>query len=383
MIAWIADHAEHATLHGIGSRSYPRCEVSCKELGENPQKIYEVHDYTCYREKVLEHVPREAAAIAQYFQQMGMQIGSNVFTGLHRVNPADLHKPDLLHNIYLRLFQHIMQGVEGFLKWYKRQQAFDDAWKEILPYPGFSVPKKVYLEVIQWQGMEMRNLSHCIWVVLESVLRNPDRSQHHDIQNAWKCVSARVDFSLSPQYRTHTPDTHSYLERYLMTFHRTKDVFLEFGTSNATRTEANRHHRELRELMANQHAKEVRHHTATKRRQQADQDSLQRFNQRADLIGQENYFNFIKIHYLSHLSSHIQRFGSIQMYSTKIGELAHKEQINEGNHRSYKNEAAHQILSHYGHQHALGIRLQTLETLLKAESVITIDNSRGKVAAAS
>jgi len=62
--AWIVHHAEHATLNGIGSRSCPRCEVSCKELSENLQKMYDVHDYTCYREKALEHEPREAAAIA-------------------------------------------------------------------------------------------------------------------------------------------------------------------------------------------------------------------------------------------------------------------------------------------------------------------------------
>jgi len=38
----------------------------------------------------------------------------------------------------------MMQWVEGFLKKHKRQQAFDDARKEIPPYPGFSVPKKPY-----------------------------------------------------------------------------------------------------------------------------------------------------------------------------------------------------------------------------------------------
>jgi len=27
LLAWIADNSEHATLHGIGSRLYPRCEV--------------------------------------------------------------------------------------------------------------------------------------------------------------------------------------------------------------------------------------------------------------------------------------------------------------------------------------------------------------------
>jgi len=172
-------------------------------------------------------------------------MGRNVFTGLHRLNPTDLHKPDLLHNIYLGLFKHMMQWVEGFLKKHKQQQAFDDAWKEIPPYPGFSVPKKAYREVTQWRGKEMCNLSRCISAVLASALRNPEISQHHYFQIALKCVSALVDFSLMAQYRSHTPDTLSYPERYLLTFHQRKDIFLEFRTSKATHAEANRHDREL------------------------------------------------------------------------------------------------------------------------------------------
>jgi len=71
------------------------------------------------------------------------------------------------------------------------------------------------------------------------------------------------------------------------------------------------------------------------------------------------------------------------MYSTEIVELAHKEQIKEGYSQSNKIEAVRQTLSPYGRQHALGMRLQTLETLLKAESMIMIDNSGGEVAASS
>jgi len=52
----------------------------------------------------------------------------------------------------------MMKWVEGFLKKHKRQQVFDDAWKEISAYPGVSVPKKAYGEITQWQGKEMRNL---------------------------------------------------------------------------------------------------------------------------------------------------------------------------------------------------------------------------------
>jgi len=103
-----------------------------------------------YRAKALRHELAEAAGIAEYFQRLGVKIGNNVFIGLDRVSPTDLHKLDFLHKIYLGLFKHMMEWVEGFLKKHKRQQAFDDAWKEIPPYPGFSVAKKAYREITQW-----------------------------------------------------------------------------------------------------------------------------------------------------------------------------------------------------------------------------------------
>jgi len=75
--------------------------------------MYETRDYILYRERALRDEPAEGAGIAQYFQQVRMKIGNNVFAGLDRVNPANLHKPDLLHNIYLGLFKHMMERVEG------------------------------------------------------------------------------------------------------------------------------------------------------------------------------------------------------------------------------------------------------------------------------
>jgi len=76
----------------------------------------------------------------------------------------------------------MIEWVEGFIKKDKGQQAFDDAVKEISPYPGFSLPRKAYREVTQWQGKEMRNLSRCISAVLASPLRNPHSSQYHDFK---------------------------------------------------------------------------------------------------------------------------------------------------------------------------------------------------------
>jgi len=268
-----------------------------------------------------------------------------------------------------------MEWVEGFLKKHKPQPAFDDAWKEIPTYPGFIIPKKAYRKITPWQGKEMRNLGGCISAVLASALRNPDSSQYHDFKSALKCVSALVHFSLMAQYRSHTPDTLSYMESYLQTFPRTKDIFLEFHTSKAIRTRGDPQDRELRELMPDQRAKEVHHRTVANRRRQADQERVERSDRRADWIRRENHFNFIKMHYMTHFASHVRRFGSISMYSTEIGELAHKDQIKDGYRRSNKNDAAREILSQYGRQHALGMGLQTIEAVSQVKGVIVAEDS--------
>ena len=294
---------------------------------------------------------------------------------MDRVSPADLHKSDLLHNMYLGLFKHMMECVKEFLKKHKRQQVFDDVCKDIPPQPGFSVPKQAYREITQGQGNEMPNLSRCISAVLAFALRNLVCSQYHHFKCALKCVSALVDFSRMAQYRSLRPDTLSYIESNLQTFHRTKDIFLEFRTSKATRTRPDRQDQELRELMADQRAKEVHHRTVANRPRQADLKRVERSDQRADLISRENHFNSIKRHYLRRFASNVRRFGSISMYSTEIGELAHKDQIKDGYRRSNKNDTAQQILSQYGRQHALGMRLQTIEALSKVKCVIMAEDS--------
>jgi len=99
-----------------------------------------------------------------------------------------------------------LNGWRGSRKEYKRQQAFNNAWKEILPYRGLGVPKQGYCEVTQWQGKEMCNLCCYISAVWASRLRNPDCVLSHDFKHPLKCISALVDFSLMAQYCKHTPD---------------------------------------------------------------------------------------------------------------------------------------------------------------------------------
>jgi len=153
---------------------------------------------------------------------------------------------------------------------------FDDVRKEIPSYPGFTVPKKAYHEITQWQGKAMRNLCHCILPVLASGLQNPDSSQYHDFKGALKCVSRLVDFTIRARYRSHTPDTLSYMESYLQTFNGTKDIFVKFRTSKATHSRADRQDQELREPMVHQRDKEVDYRTVPNRSRQAEQERGER-----------------------------------------------------------------------------------------------------------
>jgi len=55
----------------------------------------------------------------------------------------------MLQTVYLELFKHLMDWIQGFLKKHGRLEAFDEVWKALPPYPGFLVPKKACSEVTQ------------------------------------------------------------------------------------------------------------------------------------------------------------------------------------------------------------------------------------------
>ena len=131
---WIADHMENTTLHGIKTNTCPKCEVPPCELGTGANH----------------YLARNYATRNEHYERLGIKTWPNIFQGLERVWAPDLHMPDLLHTLYLGLFKHMIDWIEGFLKKHLRQQALDDAWKALQLYPEFYPPKKAYREITQW-----------------------------------------------------------------------------------------------------------------------------------------------------------------------------------------------------------------------------------------
>ena len=47
---------------------------------------------------------------------VGISFGPNVFYGLPRVSLSDLHKPHMLYTVYLGIFEHMIDWIQGSLK---------------------------------------------------------------------------------------------------------------------------------------------------------------------------------------------------------------------------------------------------------------------------
>jgi len=354
--AWIADYMENVALHRLKTNACPKCEVLIYELGNNASS-YRARDYARYQRYKPENQTSGSETSDDHVMNLG--IGQNRFNRLDPVLASDLYKPDILHTIYLGLFNNMMDWIEAFLKKDGRQQIFDEVWKALLPSPGFLVPKKAYREVTLWQGKQMRNLGPCILGVLAVALGQPGDTEAIPFKRALRCVRALVDFNMMAQYRSHTPDTIAYMEEYLDQFHRMKDIFSEFGVTKRKQAKVDKQRKEIRRQKALMHE-----HVATSQgRRIRDDERDEEDELRMDIIHGQSLFNFLKMHLLSHFADHIRQFGNILMYSTEIGELAHKTQIKEGWRQSNKNDAAHQIMHSYGYQPAIRMRLLNLQSL--------------------
>ena len=112
-------------------------------------------------------------------------------------------------------------------------------------------------------------------------------------------------------------------------------------------------------------AREGNLRTATQRRKVAHEDLEERASARVEEASKRAHFNFIKMHLLQHFRSHVQRYGSIPIFSTDVSELAHKVQIKEAYRRSNRNNAILQILDNYNRVHTLFMRVLNVRAALE------------------
>ena len=114
LAAWIADHMENVTLHGIVQNRCPVCEEDVECLGEAVELPAKARDYSEYRRKYYRYIEGDESA-GEGLWEVGIKLAPGVLWELPHIIQVDLYKPDILHVVYLGIFQtHLMMWVVSF-----------------------------------------------------------------------------------------------------------------------------------------------------------------------------------------------------------------------------------------------------------------------------
>jgi hypothetical protein len=352
LVGWIADHKENCLLYHIKNNLCPVCEISHGELGSGT--VASLRNYEQYKRYFNE------GRTQQLDDANVHAIPNSLFWSIDFLSAPMLWKPDLLHVLYLGLFKHLMEWLEDFLKRHGRFKRFNDLWKAMDPYPNIHMPTKIYSEISQWQGAEMRSFSRIIHVCLAAALSHPPpstgSSQKQSFKSAISCVSALADFSLVASYESHDAETLNYLQGYLQAFHTHKTIFLQFRANKAARLAADAASKEVRRTLT-EHQANRQPVSQNQRRRNAEIAHSEALEQREAVLEELADFNFPKIHLLSHFTDSIRQFGSLPMWSTESMEAAHKYQVKDGYRASNRGKTYEkQFIEYYTRRQTIRVR---------------------------
>ncbi|KAF8414646.1 hypothetical protein BGX38DRAFT_1281763 [Terfezia claveryi] len=257
--AWLADHMENVNIHDIKTNRCPVCIVSPRELGILRKKSQPMHNHAAYenlyRAGDLERL--DDAGIKPFENALWVQLQ------VLGIQPPDMVRGDILHNILLGILKHLMGWIEQFLKKHKCLEVFDRIWEQIPPYPGYQPPQKRYRQITMWSVPE-----------------------------------------------SHTA-TIGYMDLYLRKFHDNLPVFTEFRATKKDHENAKEASRELAADQLSAHQAKLDEYfelSATKRTKIATEERQERQQVIQDVLCKAD-FNFPKLHLLSHYTTQIKDFG--------------------------------------------------------------------------
>ena len=142
LFCWLPDYMEAATIHCISSNRCPICVSPTKQLVEYPETGYPTRSHEDY---AIAYKQSDVAIL----EGNGVKNVENALWLILYLNPPDIVRADILHNILLGVLKHLIEWIQAFLEQHDRINAFDHVWRRLSSYTGFSVPTKAYHLVSQ------------------------------------------------------------------------------------------------------------------------------------------------------------------------------------------------------------------------------------------
>ena len=151
------------------------------------------------------------------------------------------------------------------------------------------------------------------------------------------------------------------MQDYSQRFHHTKDVFLRFQASKASKGKADIVTRELTAQNRERDEQEKQNErTAAQKARTLAADKHERACLVNEALVEDSHFNFPKIHLLSHWADQISRYGCLPQFSTEICETSHKA-LKDAYRRSNHVDSIPQIIQGYSWEHSFAVRQLEME----------------------
>jgi len=314
-------------------------------------------DHEIYKQWVQEEDTEQLKAT-------GVKLVWNVLWTLRDISPANLIWPDLLHNMFLRIVQYLIDWIEGFLTVHNQLNAFDNIWTQIPAYSGNHVPQKTYRSLSQVQEKEMRAILRVLLAIFTAAFRWKTNilqvtcGQQQEFKKATLCVRYITDFGLIARYHSYADSTMKYMRTYLQKFHETKDVFLRYRRGTTAR-KAQDISKQFTEEIDHRWAADIGLPVAQCARLVED-DPVERAYRINQALEEDSHFNFLKLHLLSHYANQIAQYGSLLQYSIEICEASHNP-LKDAYYPSNHIDSLPQMIDSYTREHNFVVQKMNME----------------------
>lgn len=165
LASWLADHHVHGNLIHVKCNACPNRQTPKDKLGllillldmefhwRKSAVFQQKYWYYMNAKTARDH---QAIQITQdWFESVRMRLVACMFRDLPHVEAHDLHPPDIIHIISVRMFDHLMTWMYGFLQCHCRAPGFDEIWDGIPPYPNLYHIGETYWRILQWSSKQI------------------------------------------------------------------------------------------------------------------------------------------------------------------------------------------------------------------------------------
>ena len=342
--AWIAHYMDYVVVARLIGGFCSVCEISKDAMGHE-SGILGTEDEYPQRDK-LRYQRALKSGEPQCLKDNGWQLEVNPLWDLAGCDPYHLWQPDILHLLNLGIVKTTVEWVIGYMDDRRLLDWFNQRFKSLAPYPGFTRFKRSYTEVSSWQGKEIQTMMKFLLAITGPLLTEGIKTVKCEEAKALECVRSLCELHLLVGQWSHSEYMLGLVQEMWQKFYRSKSAFREQRVTEARKRKFN--------TLWECKLKEAGECGWSQARIDREYERL-----RVEVY----HFQFPEMHLLCHISERIRRMGSPNNDLTDVSEVLHMELAKEAYRSTNRVNFEEQMFWYNDRFTGLVYMIQTLEYL--------------------